>query len=67
MTMDVARFKARQSAYQWRVPCWIVLDALSADCGSSVDRMKSTSTANRGGSSRWRFTTPKAQAESMIG
>ena len=28
MTMDVARFKARQSAYQWRVPCWIVLDAL---------------------------------------
>ena len=28
MTMDVARFKARQSAYQWRMPCWIVLDAL---------------------------------------
>ena len=29
MTMDVARFKARHSAYQWRMPCWIVLDALA--------------------------------------
>ena len=28
MTMDVARFKARQNAYQWRMPCWIVLDVL---------------------------------------
>ena len=31
MTIDVARFKARQSAYQWRMPCWIVLDALERE------------------------------------
>ena len=29
MTMDVARFEAQQGAYQWRVPCWIVLDTLA--------------------------------------
>jgi hypothetical protein len=29
MTMDMARLKARQTAYQWRMPCWIVLDALA--------------------------------------
>jgi hypothetical protein len=29
MTMDVARVKARHSAYQWRMPCWIVLDRLA--------------------------------------
>ena len=29
MTMDVARFEARKSAYQWRMPCWIVLDTLA--------------------------------------
>ena len=59
MTMDVARFKARQSAYQWRMPCWIVLDALARGLVSSVDRTRSTWRANRIGSSRWRSTTPK--------
>ena len=57
MTIDVARFKARQSAYQWRMPCWIVLDALER--GSSVDRTRSTWRASRIGSSRWRSTIPK--------
>ena len=33
MTIDMARFKARQSAYQWRMPCWIVLDRASAWAG----------------------------------
>jgi hypothetical protein len=28
MTIDLARVKARHSAYQWRMPCWIVLDRL---------------------------------------
>jgi hypothetical protein len=28
MTMDLARVQARHVAYQWRLPCWIVLDAL---------------------------------------
>ena len=30
MTIDVARFKARQSAYQWRVPCWVVAQLKTA-------------------------------------
>ena len=29
MTIDLARLQARHSAYQWRMPCWIVLDALA--------------------------------------
>jgi hypothetical protein len=34
MTIDVAREKARESAYQWRRPCWVVLDRLA--CGLVV-------------------------------
>ena len=29
MTMQAARVCALRSAYQWRVPCWIVLDTLA--------------------------------------
>jgi hypothetical protein len=28
MTMDLARATARHSAYQWRRPCWVILDRL---------------------------------------
>ena len=28
MTMQAARRVARQRAYQWRQPCWIVLDRM---------------------------------------
>ena len=44
MTIDVARFKARQSAYQWRMPCWIVLDALAGlrvFCGPHAEYLES--------------------------
>jgi hypothetical protein len=45
MTMDVARFKARQAAYQWRMPCWIVLDRLAYGlvvlCGPHVEYLES--------------------------
>jgi hypothetical protein len=45
MTIDVARFKARQSAYQWRMPCWIVLDALARRlvvfCGPHAEYLES--------------------------
>ncbi|MGA2030779.1 MAG: hypothetical protein ABSG68_00855 [Thermoguttaceae bacterium] len=30
MTIDIARAKARESAYQWRRPCWVVLDRLAS-------------------------------------
>ena len=44
MTMDVARFKARQNAYQWRMPCWIVLDALERGlrlfCGAHAEYLE---------------------------
>ncbi len=37
MTMDEASHAARQKAYQWQLPCWIVLDAflrgLAVFCG----------------------------------
>jgi len=45
MTIDVARFKARHSAYQWRLPCWIVLDrlarALVIFCGPHAEYLES--------------------------
>lgn len=45
MTIDLARAKARQSAYQWRRPCWIVLDRLARGlvvfCGPHEEYLKS--------------------------
>ena len=45
MTIDVARFKARQSAYQWRMPCWVVLDRLARGlvvfCGPPEEYLES--------------------------
>ena len=45
MTIDVARLKARHSAYQWRLPCWIVLDALARGlvvfCGPHAEYLES--------------------------
>jgi hypothetical protein len=45
MTIDLARAKARESAYQWRLPCWIVLDrlarALVVLCGPHEDYLTS--------------------------
>ena len=45
MTIDLARAKARHSAYQWRLPCWIVLDrlarALVVLCGPHEDYLES--------------------------
>ena len=45
MTMFDARAMAVQSAYQWRLPCWIVLDALAGGlrlfCGPHEDYLES--------------------------
>jgi hypothetical protein len=45
MTIDVARFQARHCAYQWRLPCWIVLDrlarALVIFCGPHAEYLES--------------------------
>jgi hypothetical protein len=45
MTIDVARAKARASAYQWCVPCWIVVDRLARGlvvfCGPHEDYLES--------------------------
>jgi hypothetical protein len=45
MTIDIARAKARENAYQWRVPCWIVLDQLARElvvfCGPHEDYLDS--------------------------
>ena len=67
MTMDVARFKARQNAYQWRMPCWIVLDALERGlrlfCGPHAEYLE-------GEPDRFfplEIHHPEGQAESMIG
>ena len=51
MTMDVARFKARQSAYQWRMPCWI------PPIGSSFDHTVALKIARNGAdiASVWSF------------
>ena len=44
MTIDVARFKARQNAYQWRMPYWVVLDrlarALVVFCGPHAEYLE---------------------------
>ena len=67
MTIDLARLKARQSAYQWRMPCWIVLDrlarALVVFCGPHAEYLESEPD---------RFFlleihNPEGQAESKIG
>ena len=61
MTIDVARFKARHSAYQWRMPCWIVLDALERGlrlfCGPHAEYLESEPDRFF----PWRSTIPKAQ------
>ena len=45
MTIDVARLKARHSAYQWRLPSWIVLDVLARGlvvfCGPHAEYLES--------------------------
>ena len=45
MTMQAARLCALQSAYQWRRPCWIVLDALERSlrvfCGPHAEYLES--------------------------
>ena len=45
MTMLDARALAVQSAYQWRLPCWIVLDALAGGlrlfCGPHEEYLES--------------------------
>ena len=45
MTIDIARARARESAYQWRLPCWIVLDLLAHGlvvfCGPHEDYLES--------------------------
>ena len=45
MTMQTARACALESAYQWRLPCWIVLDTLGRSlrvfCGPHEDYLKS--------------------------
>ena len=67
MTIEVARFKARHSAYQWRLPCWIVLDVLARGlvvfCGPHAEYLESEPD---------RFFPlevhhPEGQAESKIG
>ena len=67
MTIDVARFKARHSAYQWRLPCWIVLDALARGlvvfCGPHAEYLE-------GEPDRFyplEVHHPEGQAESKIG
>ena len=67
MTIDLARVKARHSAYQWRMPCWIVLDRLARGlvvfCGPHAEYLESEPDRFF----PWRSTTPKAQTESKIG
>jgi hypothetical protein len=65
--LDVARFKARQNAYQWRKPCWIVLDALERGlrlfCGPHAEYLE-------GEPERFfplEIHHPEGAAESMIG
>jgi glutamine amidotransferase-like uncharacterized protein len=45
MTIELARFKAQQSAYQWRRPCWVVLDVLARGlvvfCGPHEEYLQS--------------------------
>ncbi len=45
MTIDAARVEARHSAYQWRMPCWIVLDAFARGlvvfCGPHEEYLQS--------------------------
>ena len=44
MTIELARVKARHAAYQWWLPCWIVLDAFERElrvfCGPHAEYLE---------------------------
>ncbi len=63
MTIDVARFKARQAPTSGGCPAGSCWTGLRVRWSSSADRTRSTWRTSRIGSIPWKSTTPRPHAE----